>query len=101
MVVLLGQDRADQADDRVRSGKIPTTSVRRRISRLSRWLGLLDQICRQISLGNTVNASASAGPVEVLGDGREAVGRRVEDPVELLVAPTPRRAGRGRCAAAL
>jgi hypothetical protein len=43
-----------------RSGKMPTTSVRRRISRLSRSFGLLDQICRQISLGNAVNASRSS-----------------------------------------
>ena len=35
-----------------RSGKMPTTSVRRRISRLARSLGLLDQIRRQISLGS-------------------------------------------------
>ena len=40
-----------------RSGKMPTTSVRRRISRLSRSL---DQIWRQISLGKAVNARMSA-----------------------------------------
>ncbi len=33
----------------VRSGKMPTTSVRRRISRLRRSLGLLDQIWRHSS----------------------------------------------------
>jgi hypothetical protein len=50
-VVLLGQDGADEADDRVPVGKMPTTSVRARISLLSRSLGLFDQICRQISWG--------------------------------------------------
>ena len=43
LVVLLGQDGPDEADDRVAVGKDPTTSVRRRISRLRRSLGLLDQ----------------------------------------------------------
>ena len=50
----------------LRSGKIPTTSVRRRISRLSRFCGLLLQICRQISFG------------ELAAEG-------VQDPVVLLV----------------
>jgi hypothetical protein len=35
-IVLLGQDRADQADDRVAAGKIPTTSVRLPTSLLRR-----------------------------------------------------------------
>ena len=39
-----------------RFGKIPTTSVRRRISRFSLSVGLFDQIYFQISFGNTVNA---------------------------------------------
>lgn len=43
-VVLLGEDGTDEADYRVAVGKIPTTSVRRRISRLRRSFGLLDQI---------------------------------------------------------
>jgi hypothetical protein len=43
-----------------RSGKIPTTSVRRRISRFSRSEGLFDQIWRQTSFGNAVKASRSA-----------------------------------------
>jgi hypothetical protein len=47
----------------VRSGKIPTTSVRRRISLFNRSWGLLDQIWRQISFGNAVNASRSARAV--------------------------------------
>src|SRR4051812_7171908 len=38
-----------------RFGKMPTTSVRLRISRLSRSCGLLLQICRQCSLGKLVN----------------------------------------------
>jgi hypothetical protein len=59
-VVLLGQDGADEAIERVAVGKIPTMSVRLRISRLSRSWGLLDQIWRQISLGKLVKASTSA-----------------------------------------
>lgn len=43
----------------VRSGKMPTTSVRRQISLFSRSCGLFDQICRQISRGKAVNASSS------------------------------------------
>ena len=43
-----------------RLGKIPTTSVRRRISRFRRSVGLFDQICFQISFGNTVNARISS-----------------------------------------
>jgi hypothetical protein len=39
---------------------MPTTSVRRRISRFSRSWGLLDQIWRQIALGKLVNAKMSA-----------------------------------------
>src|SRR3954454_12975121 len=39
---------------------MPTTSVRRRISRLRRSAGLLLQICRQTSLGKAVKASTSA-----------------------------------------
>jgi hypothetical protein len=44
LVVLFGQDRADQSDQGRPAGKMPTTSVRRRISLLSRSWGLLDQI---------------------------------------------------------
>jgi hypothetical protein len=43
-VVLFGQHRADEPDQGVRSGKMPTTSVRRRISPLRRSWGLFDQI---------------------------------------------------------
>ena len=48
----------------MRLGKIPTTSVRRRISRLSRSWGLLDQICFQCSLRTglaTETASTTPG----------------------------------------
>jgi hypothetical protein len=48
-VVLLGQDGAHQADDRGAVGEDPDTSVRRRISRFNRSLGLLDQIWRHTS----------------------------------------------------
>ena len=65
---------------------MPTTSVRRRISRLSRSFGLLDQIWRQISFGKTVNARMSrAGQLEVLGHGRELLVQALQDPVELGV----------------
>lgn len=43
-----------------RVGKIPTASVRRRISRFRRSAGLLDQIWVYTSLGNSVNAKMSA-----------------------------------------
>jgi NADPH:quinone reductase len=41
----------------------PPTSVRRRISRLSRSMGLLEQICRQIAFGNAVKARMSGRAV--------------------------------------
>jgi len=69
-----------------RSGKIPTTSVRRRISWLSRSCGLLDQICRQISRGKAVKASTSA----------RAVSRCSATAGNLAAArPAPGRTGRG------
>jgi hypothetical protein len=40
-VVLFGQDGADETDEAARSGKMPTTSVRRRISLFNRSCGLL------------------------------------------------------------
>lgn len=43
-----------------RFGNIQTTLVRRRISRLSRSLGLLNQSCRHIFLGKLVKAKMSA-----------------------------------------
>jgi hypothetical protein len=51
--VLLGEHHPDQADRRPRSGKIPTTSVRRRISLFRRSCGLFDQICFQCANGTT------------------------------------------------
>ena len=90
----------------MRSGKMPTTSVRRRISLLSRSWGLLDQIWRQICLGKAVNASSSAraasrcsatlgslsaqcveNPI-ILGDNRFSVGL-VEDGVQQGAHPRP------------
>jgi len=50
LVVLLGEDRADEPDARAavgedpELGKIPTTALRRRISRFKRSCGLVDQI---------------------------------------------------------
>ena len=43
-----------------RFGKIPTTSLRLRISRLSRSCGLFDQIWRQCSFGKVVKARSSS-----------------------------------------
>ena len=60
-VLLFGQYGTDETDERVAVGDMPrTTSVRRRISLLRRSWGLLGQIWRQITLGNTVNAMGSA-----------------------------------------
>src|SRR3954471_6389294 len=68
-----------------RSGKMPTTSVRRRISRFSRSEGLLLQIWRQTSLGKAVNASTSGRACSRCSATSELVGQRVEEPVELGV----------------
>lgn len=59
-VGLLCQDGSDEAMIASRVGKIPTESVRRRISRFRRSVGLFDQIWVHTSLGNVVNASTSA-----------------------------------------
>lgn len=59
-LVLFKKDRADEAGDEPRSGKIWTTSARRLISRLRRSVGLLDQILRQCSVGIVANAVRSA-----------------------------------------
>jgi hypothetical protein len=59
------------------------TSVRRRISLLSRSWGLFEQIWRQICLGNAVNVSRSA---RRLRGGRQPWGacqQRVDDPTVL------------------
>jgi hypothetical protein len=54
LVVLLGQHRSDQADDRGAVGEVPTTSVRLRSSRLSRSWGLLLHSFFQVSLEKAV-----------------------------------------------
>jgi hypothetical protein len=59
--VLFGQHCADQADQGVAVGKMPSTSVRRRISRLRRSEGLFDQIWRQTSLGKALVDDRSQG----------------------------------------
>ena len=65
---------------------MPTTSVRRRISRLRRSLGLLDQIWRQISLGKAVKARMSARAVSrCSATCGELLGQGVDDAVELGV----------------
>lgn len=80
---LIGQHGADEADDRIPVGKVPTLSVRQRISRLSRSLGLFDQIrCRGRS-GNSGNVRA--GRVEVLMGVGECVVDVVQESVELGV----------------
>jgi hypothetical protein len=59
--VLLGQERADEADDRAPvSGKMPTTSLRQRISLFSRSSELFDQSWRQCSFGKPVKARISS-----------------------------------------
>lgn len=60
LVGLLGQDPSEEAGDGVAAGKIPTESVRRRISLLRRSLGLLGQIWTHTSLGKAVKASRSS-----------------------------------------
>jgi hypothetical protein len=57
---LFGEDGADEADDRGAVGKIPTTSVRRRICLLRRSWGLFERIWRQSSVGNAVKARRSS-----------------------------------------
>ena len=84
-VVLFGQDCADEADQGVAVGKMPTTSVRR-ISLLSRSWGLFDQIWRQIALGRRWNASRSARAASKWSATfRELVGQRLDDPIILGV----------------
>ena len=69
-----------------RSGKMPTTSVRRRISLLSRSSGLFYQIWRQCSLGKRGEGEqVGAGLVEQLGGGGEALLELVHDARVLLV----------------
>jgi hypothetical protein len=59
---------------------VPTTSVRRRISLLSRSCGFVDQIWRQCSFGKPAKASLGAGLVEVRGGGGEALGELADHP---------------------
>ena len=72
LVVLLGQDGADQADDGVPVGEDADDVGAAADLRLSRSLRVV-RTSRHISRGKTVNAGRSArAAVEVVGDGREA-----------------------------
>ena len=62
-----------------RPGKMPTTSVRRRISLFSRSWGLLVQICRQTSRGKAVKARMSSRAWSRCGRGRELGLERGDD----------------------
>jgi len=66
-----------------RSGKMPTTSVRRRISLFNRSWGLLDQICRHASREKAVNASSVAGIGQMCCGSWEFGFQGVDDAVEL------------------
>ena len=69
-----------------RSGKMPTTSVRRRISRLRRSRGLFLQIWRQCLLGHGGEGEdVGPGLVEQLGGGREALLELGHDALMLVV----------------
>lgn len=70
----------------LRSGKMPTTSVRLRSSRFNRSWGFELHVWRQISRGNAVNASRSSPIVgEVLADDGQLRLQRAHDSVELGV----------------
>ena len=63
-------------------GKMPTESVRRRISLLRRSWGLLDQICRHTSTGKAaVGQQVGSGGVEVVS----GLGQRVTGVVQVAV----------------
>ena len=63
---------------------MPTTSVRRRISRLSRSVGLLDQICRHTSPAERGEGEqVLPGVPEVVSDLRQPVLGVLQQPVEL------------------
>jgi hypothetical protein len=66
-------------------GKIPTTSVRRRISRLSRSQVAGPDLAPQLLRKAGEREHVGAGGVEVLGDLGELLGQGVEDLVELGV----------------
>jgi hypothetical protein len=60
LVVLLGQDGADESDDAGPVGEDPDHVGAPSDLAVESFLGLLDQICRQISFGNGVKARMSA-----------------------------------------
>ena len=65
-------------------GKMPTESVRRRISLLRRSWGLLDQICRHISTGKAaVGQQVGSRGVEVVSGLGQRVTGVVQEAVEL------------------
>ena len=68
-----------------RFGKMPTTSVRRRISLLSRSWGLLERIFGQCSVGKALKARmSSAASEQIDGDvGEPGLGELVDDVAEL------------------
>ena len=69
-----------------RLGKIPTVSVRRRISRLRRSLGLLDQIWVHTPVGEgREREDVCPGLIEVITHGGELVVDVVQEPVVLRV----------------
>ena len=83
LVVLLGEDHPDQADEEARLGKMPTTAVRRLISLLSRsWrVGAADLAA--VRLGEReVREQVGLGVGQQLGDRREARPDAVDDPVD-------------------
>ena len=86
LVGLLGQYGADEADMASRLGKLPTGSVRRRISLLRRSAGTRSG---HTSLGKLEGEDVLAGGCKVLGNGGELLGDVVEESVELGVG--------GRC----
>ena len=74
-----------------RLGKMPTLSVRRRISRLSRSLGLLDQICDQRPSGNSVNARMSARAVSRCSNASGSLSSTCSAWKRTRYSPTPHR----------
>jgi hypothetical protein len=73
-VVLLGQDGADEPMIASRLGKMPTTSVRLRISLLRRSWGLSDQTWRQTSRGKAVKGEDVVAGVVKVGGGLGELG---------------------------
>ena len=66
-------------------GKIPTMSVRRRISRWRLSLGLLNQMSRAGLLEDRDREDVLADLLEVLGHGAHLLAQGLGDPVELGV----------------